>query len=99
MSTRAGIEFGTRMRTDSAPLHTLVADLLAAVPGVQTLRDPTRGGVAASPCEIAAAARVGIELDEGAVRVPEAVAAACGFLGLDPLHVANEGKILVRPAR
>jgi hydrogenase expression/formation protein HypE len=94
MSVRSGIEFGTTVRTDSAPLHTLVAGLIAAVPEVHTLRDPTRGGVAASLCEIAAAARVGIELDDAAVPVPEAVAAACGFLGLDPLHVANEGKML-----
>jgi hydrogenase expression/formation protein HypE len=94
MSVRAGIEFGTEVRTDSAPLHTLVAGLLAAVAEVHTLRDPTRGGLAASLCEIAAASRVGIELDERAVPVPEAVAAACGFLGLDPLHVANEGKML-----
>jgi hydrogenase expression/formation protein HypE len=61
---------------------------------VHTLRDPTRGGVAASLCEIAAAARVGVVLDESTVPVPEAVAAACGFLGLDPLHVANEGKLV-----
>jgi len=94
MSVRSGIEFGTTVRTDSAPMHTLVAGLLAAVADVHTLRDPTRGGVAASLCEIAAAAGVGIELDESAVPVPEAVAAACGFLGLDPLHVANEGKML-----
>lgn len=94
MSVRSGIEFGTRIRTDSAPLAGLVADLIAAVPDVHTLRDPTRGGVATSLCEIAAAARVGIELDEAAVPVPEPVAAACGFLGLDPLHVANEGKLL-----
>jgi hydrogenase expression/formation protein HypE len=94
MSVRSGIEFGTTIGTDSAPLHTLVADLLAAVPDVHTLRDPTRGGVAASLCEIAASARVGVALDESAVPVPEAVAAACGFLGLDPLHVANEGKLV-----
>lgn len=94
MSLRSGIEFGTDLRTDSAPLAGLVADLLAAVPDVHTLRDPTRGGVAASLCEIAAASGVGIELDEAAVPVPEAVAAACGFLGLDPLHVANEGKLV-----
>jgi hydrogenase expression/formation protein HypE len=95
MSVRSGIEFGTTVRTDSAPLHTLVAGLIAAVREVHTLRDPTRGGVAASLCEIATASRVGIELDDGAVPIPEAVAAACGFLGLDPLHVANEGKMLV----
>jgi hydrogenase expression/formation protein HypE len=95
MSVRAGIEFGTEIRTDSAPLYALVAALLAAVPQVHVLRDPTRGGVAASLCEIAATAEVGVELDEAAVPVPEAVNAACAFLGLDPLHVANEGKLVV----
>ena len=94
MSVRSGIEFGTEVQTDSAPLAGMVADLLAAVPQVHTLRDPTRGGVAAALGEIAAAAKVGIELDEAAVPVPEPVAAACGFLGLDPLHVANEGKLV-----
>jgi hydrogenase expression/formation protein HypE len=94
MSVRSGIEFGTQIRTDSAALHEMVAGLLAAVPDVHVLRDPTRGGVATSLCEIAASARVGIDLDESAVPVPDAVAAACGFLGLDPLHVANEGKLV-----
>ncbi len=95
LSVRSGLTFDTVVTTDSAPLAGLVADLLAAAPEVHVLRDPTRGGVATSLCEIAAASGVGIELDEGAVPVPEAVAAACGFLGLDPLHVANEGKVLV----
>jgi hydrogenase expression/formation protein HypE len=95
MSVRAGIEFGTEIRTDSAPLAGLVADLLAAVPEVHTLRDPTRGGVATALCEIAAACGAGIDLIEAHLPVPEPVAAACAFLGLDPLHVANEGRMLV----
>jgi hydrogenase expression/formation protein HypE len=94
MSVRSGIQFGTEIRTDSAPLGGVVAGLLAAAPAVHVLRDPTRGGVATSLCEIAASSDVGIELDEAAVPVPEGVASACGFLGLDPLHVANEGKLL-----
>jgi hydrogenase expression/formation protein HypE len=94
LSTRSGIEFGTGIRSDTAALHTLVADLVAAVPDVHVLRDPTRGGLATSLCEIAASAGVGIILDEADVPVPDAVAAACGFLGLDPLHVANEGKLI-----
>lgn len=61
---------------------------------MRVLRDPTRGGLAASLTEIAADSRVGVVLDEAAVPVPDAVAAACGFLGLDPLHVANEGKLV-----
>lgn len=94
MSLREGIEFGTTLTSDTAALHGLVAALLAAVPDVHVLRDPTRGGVAGMLCEIAEVAQVGIEVEEASVPVPEAVAAACGFLGLDPLHVANEGKLV-----
>lgn len=97
MSVREGIDFGTTVTTDSAPLHRLVAAMLAAVPDpnfVHALRDPTRGGLVAATVEIARTARVGVQLDEAAVPVPEAVASACGFLGLDPMQVANEGKIL-----
>lgn len=97
MSVRAGIDFGTVVTTDSAPLHRLVAAMLAAeapAGAIHTLRDPTRGGLVAAVVEIARAAGVGIALEEGAIPVPEAVAAACGFLGLDPLQVANEGKLV-----
>jgi hydrogenase expression/formation protein HypE len=97
MSVRAGIDFGTVVTTDSAPLHRLVAAMLAASSenrGVHTLRDPTRGGLVAAVVEIARAAGVGIHLDEPTIPVPEAVASACGFLGLDPLQVANEGKLV-----
>lgn len=97
MSVREGIDFGTVVTSDSAPLHRLVAEMLAADPtgaGVHALRDPTRGGLVAALVEIARAAGVGIVLDEGAIPVPDAVASACGFLGLDPLQVANEGKLV-----
>ncbi len=97
MSVREGIDFGTTVTTDSAPLHRLVAAVLSAVPdpaAVHALRDPTRGGLVAATVEIARAARVGVELDEHLVPVPETVASACGFLGLDPLQVANEGKLV-----
>lgn len=97
MSVREGIDFGTTMTTDSAPLHRLVAAMLAAVgdPNViHALRDPTRGGLVAATVEIARSSGVGVELDEAKVPVPEAVASACGFLGLDPLQVANEGKLV-----
>ncbi len=94
LSVRSGIEFGTQVNSDSAPLHALVAVLVSAVPDVHTLRDPTRGGLAGALNEIAASAGVGIDLDEASIPVPEAVAAACGFLGLDPMHVANEGKLV-----
>ncbi|WP_460358758.1 hydrogenase expression/formation protein HypE [Mycobacterium sp. ZZG] len=96
MSVREGIDFGTVVTTDSAPLHRLVGAMLAAgEPGaVHTLRDPTRGGLVASVVEIARAASVGVDLDEAAIPVPETVASACSFLGLDPLQVANEGKMV-----
>ena len=94
MSKRENLEFGTEIVSDTAPLHGLVAAMLAASAHVHVLRDPTRGGVAASLCEIAAAARVGIEFEESRVPVPEQVASACSFLGLDPIGVANEGKLV-----
>lgn len=97
MSVREGIDFGTTVTTDSAPLHRLVAAMLASVKdpnSVHALRDPTRGGLVAATVEIARSAGVGVELDEGAIPVPETVASACGFLGLDPLQVANEGKMV-----
>lgn len=97
MSVREGIDFGTTVTTDSAPLHRLVATMLAALPdpnGIHVLRDPTRGGLVATAVEIARTAGVGIELDEHRIPVPESVASACSFLGLDPLQVANEGKLV-----
>lgn len=97
MSVREGIDFGTTVMTDSTPLHRLVAAMLASVEdpnSIHALRDPTRGGLVAATVEIARSAGVGIELDEAKVPIPEAVASACGFLGLDPLQVANEGKLV-----
>ncbi len=98
MSVREGIDFGTTVTTDSAPLHRLVAAMLESVDDpnvVHALRDPTRGGLVAAVAEIARAAGVGVELDEARIPVPETVASACSFLGLDPLQVANEGKMVV----
>jgi hydrogenase expression/formation protein HypE len=94
LSCREGLEFGTAVRSDTAPLHGLVADLLATGADVHTLRDPTRGGVAATLNEIARAAGVGIEVTERAMPIPAEVRDACGLLGLDPLYVANEGKLV-----
>jgi hydrogenase expression/formation protein HypE len=94
MSVREGLQFDTEIVSDTAALHPLVADLLAACPDLHVLRDPTRGGLAASLNEIAVAAGLGIRIDERAVPVPDAVANACAFLGLDPWYVANEGKLV-----
>ena len=94
MAAREGLEFEPPIASDSAPLRGLVAAMLAACPTIRVLRDPTRGGAAASLNEIAAVAGIGIEIDERAIPVRPAVAAACEILGLDPLLVANEGKLL-----
>jgi hydrogenase expression/formation protein HypE len=99
MSCREGLEFGTPVRSDSAPLHGLVAAMLATGADVHVLRDPTRGGVAASLNEIATAAQVGVELVERDMPIPQPVRDACGLLGLDPLYVANEGKLVAFVAR
>ncbi|WP_123466132.1 hydrogenase expression/formation protein HypE [Streptomyces sp. CEV 2-1] len=94
MSCREGLEFGTTVESDTAPLHGLVAAMLATGTDVHVLRDPTRGGVSASLNEIARASEVGIELVERLLPVPPAVRDACSLLGLDPLQVANEGKLI-----
>ena len=94
MSVREGLEFEAAITSDTAPLHGLVAAMVAACPTIRLLRDPTRGGVATSLNEIATLARVGIEIDEAAIPVSPVVASGCEILGLDPLQVANEGKLL-----
>ena len=94
LSVREGISFGTEVASDSAPLNGLVAAMLAASAEVRVLRDPTRGGLAATLNEIASASKVGISVEERSVPVPDSVANACGFLGLDPWYVANEGKLV-----
>jgi len=94
MSVREGLEFETAIESDTAPLNGLVADLLEVTREIHALRDPTRGGVAATLNEIAARSRVGIVIDERAVPTRHEVQAACDMLGLDPLLVANEGKLI-----
>jgi hydrogenase expression/formation protein HypE len=94
MSVREGLEFGSTIESDCAPLNGLVAALLASGADVHMLRDPTRGGIAATLNEIARSSGTGIEIVERDVPVPDDVRAACGFLGLDPLYVANEGKLV-----
>src|SRR5690606_1948756 len=94
LSVREGLEFGAPVTSDCAALNGLVDAMLAAHPGVHVLRDPTRGGLAATLNEIAQAARVGIAYEERKLPVPPAVAAACDMLGMDPVYVANEGKLV-----
>jgi hydrogenase expression/formation protein HypE len=95
LSQRESLAFETTIQSDTAALHTLVADLLAAAPGaVRVLRDPTRGGLATTLNEIARQSGVGMRLQEAAIPVKPQVDAACELLGLDPLYVANEGKLV-----
>ncbi|QJW94956.1 [NiFe] hydrogenase metallocenter assembly protein HypE [Frigoriglobus tundricola] len=94
MSVREGLEFETIIASDTAPLNGLVNEMLAACPNVRVMRDPTRGGVAATLNEIAGRSKVGIEIDEACLPIDPQVWAACELLGLDPLMVANEGKLV-----
>lgn len=94
LSRREGLGFDTEIRSDTAALHGLVAELVAAVPGIHCLRDPTRGGLATSLNELARQSGVGMRVREGAIPIKPAVAGACELLGLDPLYVANEGKLV-----
>ena len=94
MVARGDLALAADIASDTAPLHELVSALLDAVPVTRWLRDPTRGGVASICNELAAASGLGVELDEGALPVRGAVAGACELLGLDPLYIANEGKML-----
>jgi hydrogenase expression/formation protein HypE len=94
MSVREGLEFSTQIVTDSAPLHGLVAAMLTVCPDLHVLRDPTRGGLATSLNEIASSSDVGVRITERLIPVPPEVANACALLGLDPMYVANEGKLV-----
>jgi hydrogenase expression/formation protein HypE len=94
MSVREGLAFESRIESDTAPLHGLVAAMLVVCSDIRMLRDPTRGGVATSLNEIAGLAACGIEIEEAVMPVHEHVASACEILGIDPLLVANEGKLL-----
>src|ERR1700676_928178 len=94
MSVREGLEFETEISSDTAPLNGLVDAMLAAAKDIHVLRDPTRGGVTSALSEIAQRARVGISLEEARIPISEEVKGACEILGLDPLYVANEGKLL-----
>jgi len=99
MSVREGLEFESLIQSDCAPLSGLVADMLGVSTEIHVLRDATRGGLAAVLNEIAAASGVGISLRERSIPVTPAVASACDLLGMDPMHVANEGKLVAIVAR
>jgi hydrogenase expression/formation protein HypE len=99
MSVREGIEFETVLESDSAPLNDLTRVMLEACPGIRCMRDPTRGGVSSALNELAAASHVGVELREAQLPIRPEVRGACEMLGLDPLYVANEGKLVAVAAK
>jgi hydrogenase expression/formation protein HypE len=94
MSVREGLEFETEITSDTAPLSSLVDAMLATKIDIHVLRDPTRGGITSALTEIAQSAKVGMLLNEARIPIDEEVKGACEILGLDPLYVANEGKLL-----
>ena len=99
LSQREGLGFSTRLESDCAPLNGLVAEMMAASQRIHSLRDPTRGGLATTLNEFAVQSKVGIRIEEEAIPVRDEVRGACEMLGIDPLYVANEGKLvaLVHP--
>jgi hydrogenase expression/formation protein HypE len=94
LSRREGLSFSTQLESDCAPLNSLVAEMLNASPNIHCLRDPTRGGLATTLNELAEQSGVSIRIEEERVPVREEVLAACEMLGLDPLYIANEGKLV-----
>ncbi|MEE8430945.1 MAG: hydrogenase expression/formation protein HypE, partial [Candidatus Desulfatibia sp.] len=94
LTKRKGLDFKTTVESDSQPLNGLVKDMLAVCPDIHMLRDPTRGGLAATLTEIAASSKKGILIDEKAIPVNESVRSICEILGLDVLQIANEGKLV-----
>jgi hydrogenase expression/formation protein HypE len=95
MSAREGLAFETQLVSDSASLNDLIQSILSVSNQVHVMRDPTRGGVASTLKEIATAAKVGIEIVEKEIPIKEEVKGACEILGLDPLYIANEGKVIL----
>lgn len=94
MSSREGLSFSSPILSDTACLHHLVKNILASFPMIHVLRDPTRGGLATTLNEITLKSKCGVMLEESAIPIHPAVEAACELLGLDPLYVANEGKLV-----
>ena len=94
LSKREGIEFEIEIESDTAPLNYLVHDILSVSQNIHWMRDPTRGGISSALNELAQSANIGVEIWESEIPIPEPVKAACEMLGLDPLYVANEGKLI-----
>jgi hydrogenase expression/formation protein HypE len=98
MTSREGLSFQSKIASDCAALNSMILAVLDVVPAVHAMRDPTRGGVAATLNELAGSSSVGIEIDETTIPVKPDVRGACELLGIDPLHVANEGKLVLAVA-
>ena len=94
LSEREGLKFETEIKSDTAPLASLVADMLEISKDIHVLRDPTRGGLSTTLNEIALSSKVDVEINEGDIPIQEEVRAACEILGYDPLYIANEGKLV-----
>ncbi|MBU4033529.1 MAG: hydrogenase expression/formation protein HypE [Proteobacteria bacterium] len=94
LTSREGLSFESRVKSDTASLNGLVEKMLQASSSIHAMRDPTRGGLATTLNEFATSSRVGIVLEEGAVPVRPEVRGACEVLGIDPMYVANEGKLV-----
>lgn len=94
MAHRNNLEFQTNLKSDTASLHELVACMIDAVPSIHCLRDPTRGGLATTLNEFAHQSQVGFMIDECTIPIRDEVKSACELLGLDPLYIANEGKLV-----
>ena len=98
MTSREGLSFQSKITSDCAALNSMIIAVLDAVPAIHAMRDPTRGGVAATLNELAVSSAVGIEINELSIPVKPDVRGACELLGIDPLHVANEGKLVLSVA-
>ncbi len=98
MTSREGLSFQSKITSDCAALNSMIIAVLDAVPAIHAMRDPTRGGVAATLNELAVSSSVGIEINELSIPVKPDVRGACELLGIDPLHVANEGKLVLSVA-
>lgn len=94
MSSREGLEFETEIKSDTAPLNFLISDMLKVSKQIHVMRDPTRGGIASTLNEIASSSNLGIQIYEDKILIEEEVNGACEILGLDPLYIANEGKLI-----
>ncbi len=94
LTSREGLSFASRVQSDTAALNGLVEQMLQASPDIHAMRDPTRGGLATTLNEFAASSQVGIMLEEAAIPVRPEVRGACEVLGIDPMYVANEGKLV-----